>query len=194
MRQRIVFMICILTLISTIMVSTGFAFQNEPPGFRGIPWGTSIKDYIDKDNKIKVTLDNPAGFEMENTGINLVFQKESGDFKDYYREGERLSFADAPVDSITYSFYKDRFFRVMIKYSDMWNYENIKKQLFFVYGPAGEAPNSPKTWWWFGKNVSIGLNYSIYSRGGSISYIYSPIQRDRESDQKKAARNGTEDF
>ena len=154
------------------LTGSALAFQNEPPGFRDIQWGTDI-----------------ATLKEE---MKLV--KDTGDFKDYKRKNDKMELGDAIVDSITYSFYKDRFFRVLVKYSNEWNYRRLKDRMFTVYGPGTERKDDYKTWWWFGNDVSIGLMYGIVTYEGTVSYIYKPIQKEREADQMEAAKKGSLDY
>jgi hypothetical protein len=171
MRIRLFTFLFVVTLTFGLAVSAQ-AFQNEPPGFRDIQWGTDI-----------------AAFKEE---MKLV--KDNGDFKDYQRKDDKMELGDAQVDSIVYSFYKDRFFRVMVKYSYEWNYKRLRERMFMVYGPGSERKDDFRTWWWFGDNVSLGLWYGVVTNEGTVSFIYKPIQKEREADQMEAAKKGSLDF
>ncbi|MEW6264090.1 MAG: hypothetical protein AB1641_13530 [Thermodesulfobacteriota bacterium] len=167
-------LIIMLAASLTILTNAGAqAFQNEPPAFRELAWGSSIDDA---------------------KAQGLTFLRDNGDFQDYLRKDDKLEYGDAQVESIVYSFYKDKLFRVLITYKDMHNYEELKSRLFFVYGPGQARADEYKTWWWFGRDVTIGLFYGIYERGGTLSYIYVPIQREREKDHLKMAKEGAKEF
>lgn len=161
----------ILAVILFIGVGQSHAFKNEPPGFRGMQWGSSAEGIED-----------------------LYVYNDAGDFVEYRKKKDNLVFGDAIVESITYCFYKDRFFRVLISYKNMWNYDALKDRLFYVYGPGQERKDDYKTWWWFGRHMSVGLTYGIFHRGGTLSFIYSPIQIEREKDHVTSAKDGSIEF
>ena len=159
--------------MALVMMNTGqsAAFQNEPPGFRGVAWETDVSEVP-----------------------GLILVEEHGDVKDYIKKKEKLVLGEANLTQVRYSFYKDRFFRVLISYDAPWNYEELKDKLFQVFGPGHKWERDYKTYWWFGDKVTIGLQYAVFARGGTISYIYLPIQEQRDKDEFTAAGQGSEGF
>lgn len=170
MRRTFILVLLAVALIFT-MATVASAFKNEPPGFRGFMWGANIEECK-----------------------GLVKVAEHGERKDYKLRNERLVMGEANLTSVEYSFYKDRFYRVIIDYSDTWNYEDILKALTESYGPPVEAKGHFRTWWWLGDSVSIGLQYGVFTRGGTLSFIYTPIQLEKENNEITSAAKAGKEF
>jgi hypothetical protein len=148
------------------------ASQNEPDGFRGIKWGTNIKNLKD----------------MHPTG-----EQKQGD-RSYRRTGDKMSIGDASIQTITYTFYKDRFFSVFITYEGWTNFDSLKRTLFELYGQPSRPNQFMEEYHWWGAWVSVGFKYSEISKKGHIIYIYKSISAEREKDKKDSAKKGAADL
>lgn len=76
-----------------IVASTGYAFQNEPEGFRGIKWG-------------------------DLRGEDMVFYAKTEGNDDllwYKKENDKMQIGEAKLEKIIYGFYKNRFMEVRIE-------------------------------------------------------------------------------
>jgi len=131
-----------------IVVSTGYAFQNEPDGFRGLKWGDPpgedmVYDHIDKSNVCWYTRKNDKGIE----GVQLR--------------------------SICYLFYKDKFLEVWIQtlpydYS-IESFESLEDIVKLRFGPGkwsswSETRKGEETGWWSSRGY-------MYKRFGDITTV-----------------------
>ena len=148
-----------------------FAFQNEPDGFRGIKWGTDIKDLPD-----------------------MVWKEEDGDIRLYLRKDDKLKIGDAELDAIRYGFYKGRFYGVFIAFKSLSNATVLKETLFQQYGQKQRPKGFMEKYFWFGSLVAISYDYSEVSKSGTILYSYMPIANEERENRKEKARKGASDL
>jgi len=160
-----------LIVILLIVPQASYAFQNEPDGFRGIKWGTEIKTL--KDMKLK---------------------EDDGDSKFYKRKDDKLKIGDADLQYISYSFYKNQFYLVMIGFQSLTNFTKLKETLFEQYGEGNRTNRFMERYFWFGADVSITLDYNEIRETGSISYFFKPILDQIKLDQKNKAKKGAGDL
>jgi hypothetical protein len=143
-----------IVLLLSILIFPSFkiyAFQNEPDGFRGIKWGTNIKD-------------------LPEMGTPTATGSDNSQF--YARKDDKLKIGDADLESLSYLFYKDRFFSVFITFSSLANATAIRETSFQQYG-AGHRPNRfMQRYFWTGSTMSITYDYNEVSKIGALSYFY----------------------
>jgi hypothetical protein len=139
-----------------------FAFQNEPDGFRGIKWGTNIKELPD-----------------------MVLKGDVGNAKGYVKENDKLKIGDADLDSISYLFYQGRLFSVHIECKLPGNAASIKEFLFLQYGEGFRLsdPKSGEVYIWNGSHVIVMYIYHQDNERAMLTYIYKPI-----ADEAKRAK------
>lgn len=131
-----------------------------PKEFRGIPWGTPIKNV---------------------RGLTPV--DRDGDIIHYDRAGERLRLGGIPLRHVTYSFYKGRFYHAEISYEKAEAFGALQASLEQKYGrpdavrektdPAGH-PYVIAVWNWPG-SVFIGHRHAKGSPLGRIFYFFDPL-------------------
>jgi hypothetical protein len=157
-------LICYLPQISS-------SFDNEPDGFRGIKWETSITELQD-----------------------MVHVASMGDSKCYWRKDDKKAIGQADVNHIVYFFYKDKFSSVLIQYSDNTNFYHIKDALQAVYG-AGYQPNKyMHRFFWNGTITEILNDYSEITQKGKIVFFCSKLKRIQEENKKSAAQELKSNF
>jgi hypothetical protein len=143
-------------------------FPNEPGGFRGIIWGQSA---------LTVAGLTPLGREDPITT--------------YVREYEIMKIGTVPLKQITYTFFRDRFYSVMIDFEEYPNFWDLKKQLSTLYGPGEQKASVWRNqWWWYGTNLNIRLNYSHVTQTGTLVYSYIPIYEESTTSQMERSRRG----
>lgn len=124
-----------------------FSFENlssskQPDGFRGVFWGAS-------------KLDHPYLFYVYDT-VNGV--------ETMHRELESLSLGKAKLREITYHFYNDKFFQVLISLRSNKDHQPLLDALTEAHGtPELESG----IYIWENNTVSIRL----FPEGASISYL-----------------------
>jgi hypothetical protein len=150
--RRFVFFL-VLTVFAAIPV---FAFQNEPEGFGGIKWGTNISE------------------------VNDLLLVESGKDTDYYcRKNDQMKIGDSNIDRMSYGFYKNRFYVVLVEYTGYLNFTKLKAILFGQYGKP-ERPNQlMEKYFWSGGTVDIFFDYNDMLKNGNIYYVFRPIQQEK---------------
>jgi hypothetical protein len=160
--------IVIFCLLSTPAIS----FDNEPDGFRGIKWGSNIRSL--------------AGMEKlggDSTGLST-----------YTKKGDELKIGEADLGEITYAFYKNRFFSIVIDYRGLVNFANLKNTFFKYYGAVYQSTKFKDHYFWDGNNVHMLLTYNELSKDGTISIVYIPILDQQDADNKERAENSAKDL
>ena len=148
MKQLVMTFYIVGMILTATMV---FAFQNEPDGFRGIKWGTNLRDLPD-----------------------MQYHLSNESFAFYTRKGDEMKIGDAELDAVYYNFFKEKFCGMFIQFRTLSTYYTIKQILFRKYG-KGESLAPAKGYKWVGKSVNIILGYSKGSERGRIHYVYRPI-------------------
>ena len=144
-----------------------FAFQNEPAGFRGIKWGTNISELHD-----------------------MYIVEDVGDLKFYTRVYDRLRIEDADIERINYGFYKNRFYRVEIRFSEFSNFMRLKTAFFSQFGEGGKPHSDLEDYWWIGSTVNILMSYNEITYRGGITLFFRPINEEKAVDDKQKAKKG----
>jgi hypothetical protein len=128
-----------VAVAALLLLFPGFAcpFPNEPDGYEGIPWGTSIEVLPD----------------MISLGASP--KREGGRL--YSRPGDILRFGRADLKSVEYEFVKEQFAGVIIKVSDLLNYVRLKEEVFRRFGKGTDLDKNAERFFWDGKSTRITL-------------------------------------
>jgi hypothetical protein len=145
-----------------------YAFNNEPEDFRGIRWGTNLKEI---DNMILIM-----------KGANKTASDE------YMREDEKLKIDEAGIINIIYKFYNNIFYSVIIYFDSIRNGNVLKDTLSHIYWytlpPVTQHPDFT-VYNWHGKVIDIEFLWDKYYGMGKIDYTYIPVEEKRKKDEKK---------
>ena len=160
-----------LLIISVCAAIPVLAFQNEPDGFRGIKWGTNISKLPD-----------------------MYLVEDGGDLKYYTRPYDRMRIGDADIERITYGFYKNRFYRMEIRFSEFSNFTRLKATFFDQYGIGVKPHADLEDYWWVGSTVNILIGYNEITFKGAITILFRPINEEKATDDKQKAKKGTKKF
>ena len=147
-----------------------FAFKNEPDGFRGIQWGT--------------TIDTLSEFVL--TGDTHTYTRL------YIKKNDKKTLGYADLSAITYITYKQQFCSVMISFSELDNFLKIKDTFFNLYGYGDRNSQSVEGYIWIGSKVVITLDYNKLEDNGVISYHYWPIATQIQSDKRVQVPKGSD--
>lgn len=169
--KRLFFSFCIVLLASSYV----FPFPNEPDGFRGIKFGSSIKHYPDLWDKKRT----------------LEIEKNT---KHYGRTGDKLSIGDAKLQVIEYTFYKDKFMRVHIIFKDFSNFYHLREILIQQYGPPQDSNNIMKEYFWLGKRTSITFSFNEIKNIGILMITDESIEAEKDSEAKRHAKEAARDL
>jgi len=168
----------ITILVVLVMVVSGCSqkpqpvptFQNEPDGFRGIKWGTKITRL---------------------SGMELV--RTEGAEKYYVRPEDKLKIGKAAIESITYGFYRDDFFKVTIRVKGLMNYLDLKETFVGVYG-EGENVFGKDFFTWPGKQVLVTIEFKRMLNEGEALYTYKPIMEKMSKETGVKSTKGAGDL
>lgn len=149
----------IVILIFVLTQSAVWAFQNEPPDFRGIGWGADISNL---------------------EGLAKVHTQNSLDY--YTRKNEVMTIGEAELKSVVYVFYKKRFCGSVLNFQSFVDSEKMKEALFDLYG---EGVKKTEQYRWDGKDVTITYKYDKTSKKGKVSFFYMPIFNKKTRDDKR---------
>lgn len=144
--------IMLIVILVFLIAGMGFAFENEPDGFRGLKWSDSP------------TEDMEYIFESKATG------------KAYVRPADKMSIGNAQFYMIGYGFYgkPERFFSVSCFFRGEENYDLLK---IICEGKFGEA--TEEGWLyeliWQGQGSCIILDYDLIEEEGYLTLASSMI-------------------
>ena len=151
----------IVTIVAVFAFSITYAFENEPDGFRGIMWGTQLKD-----------------------SNEIVLGYEKNDMSTYVAVNEKLEMGDAKLKYIGYQCYKNKFCSAMIVFEGLENFRYLKNTFLELYGKP--TPQSDGYLYvWNGKSMFIYIMYTEDHDEGRIHYQYKPIWGSQPEDNKK---------
>jgi len=162
----------ILTItILALLVNLGFAFQNEPDGFRGLKWG------------------NPPTENM------LLFEAKEN--KRYYTlPNEKLSLGNVNLSSIVYAFYDqpERLMVVSLYFKGTDNYDLMTDICGKKFGTENVDVGILKLTWW-GEITTINLEYNLAIEGGVLILINTTLWTEyTEAQKKEQAEKAEEDW
>jgi hypothetical protein len=146
-------------------------------GFRGIAWATNLKDI--------------QGMELSERGRVLTI---------YKRANDDLFMGEARLTRIGYSFYKNRFDRVLIEWDGVDNLLALKQAVFAVFG-EGHRPDRSKEEWYWGKGYPVGVEDVVMSlryyptlRTGTLFIGHRPLIEERKRDEAIPAKKAKKGF
>ena len=138
-----------------------FKEGSEPEGFRGIKWGTDIKDL-------------PG---MEYSRID----PSSGGIEVYTRKDDALVIGDSKIEKIEYSFWNGKFSNVWIYTMGLRNWQKLKEAFFEAFGPGFQARIEKEDYLWLGEKTRIRIIYDVLSRQGTAVIISREQSRKMET-------------
>jgi hypothetical protein len=160
-------------LILTLQQNSSLAFKNEPDGFRGVKWGTSI--------------DSLKGM--------IYFGKGElyGGYEVYLRRNEDLRVGDARLNSVLYAFWQKKLFSVTIFLEEgISNWSTFKETIFEKFG-AGYQPNRYiEDYRWYGDITNMILVYDEISEEGNLMMTSKKITIEQKEYAKRKAKEGAE--
>jgi len=138
-----------MTFIAPAPVSAG-SLVNDPQGFRGIPWGSSLT-------------------ELE----NLMLTDSGERVKRYDMKQEPLTLGEARVDSVRLYTIDGKFARVAIYYRGQNIHHTVLAYLESKFGPIDRAPGSMvrglnQQYNWRGAETEINLTYQGQGERGFL--------------------------
>jgi hypothetical protein len=158
-----------LVLILALVVTPALAVPilNDPNGFEDIPWGTVLSE-----------------------SERFIRIEDAGRTQTYELKGKPPALGTAPVDSIRYMTYEEKFGRVTVRYSGAATHERILAYLQSQYGPLDRTPGQIavgpiKVYAWHGFDTEVTLRFEAKAERGII-FFESRILREKLSEGNSA--------
>lgn len=105
--------ILLMLVVIFAFQSNAFAAEDFSKGFRGIAWGTDIKEV------------QSEMFLVKPNGVKLNDGKKTDNYQYYVRKGEVLQIGDVTLTKIEYCFWKNKLYSVIIKTSGRNDYNSL---------------------------------------------------------------------
>lgn len=167
-----------LTSLFLLICSTALAYDNEPNGFKGLKWGTSIEEFKNVYPNATLQKQQPGEYNPANIITYIVPINES-----------KLS-GITITSPFRYSFYNNKLESVLVTFTGKDNYETLNKQkillnrMSMIYGEINESsgnnidefiPGLSTAYYnfnycWKGTTTTINLNGS-YKEPNLSSYL-----------------------
>ena len=141
------FVLAFLFVLSSAAFAAPLDQSKEPDGFRGIKWGEDV-------NNVK--------------GLQLLRIETAAEIKTYLRKTDKMSIGDAKLQSINYSFKRDKFLGAEIEVQEKVNADALLAFLKETYGET--SPGFPGMYQWDFDNVSIMYVYSNKRKSAICAY------------------------
>ncbi|MBA7564496.1 hypothetical protein ES695_01900 [Candidatus Atribacteria bacterium 1244-E10-H5-B2] len=171
MKKVILLSIILIFLITGI----GFAFQNEPDGFRGLKWGDAPTD------------------DMIYLG-EITYAENI-----YHRKGDKLGIGSATLEEIRYkfNFYSYQFYEIFARFTGEINYKILKIIFEGRFGELTHTREEKDSYFqqWIGDKAEIRLYYNFKEYYGWLWIASMKIYRETPEDNKqKEVEKAKEDF
>jgi hypothetical protein len=161
--------ISFLILLLVVGPLTSWGFENEPKTFRGIKWGTDIKNLPD-----------------------MIFHTRSGDSKVYFRKNDKLKIGDANLLQVWYFFSIDKLYSVVIMFEEWSNFNALKTELSKRYGTGYAPKRFTEEYRWMGSEVIVFFDYDEMDDKGRLAYYYLPIMKEQLENQTDADKKAND--
>jgi hypothetical protein len=182
----------IILSILVLLIISGVSYGEEPDGFLGFKWRSSIEEFC--------KLENPSPYPIVFYGKDC---KEKFTVSDSTKEGERYGYrlvdriGDVATDKVLYFFKQDRFYKTATLFRDNRNYLILKGALNEKYGSAMIKPlvlkinpnaRSGEECIWTLRSVSIILTFNEIKDEGQMVYTYMPIETEKILEDRKSIK------
>jgi len=119
--------------------------------------------------------------------------EDQGDGKCYEKTDEDLSVgATAKLSHVTYCYYRDRLYAVVMDYEGYINFSALRRALLEKYGKGmNESPYAESNFWGDPQGPTLSLLYDPETDKGTITYLCAPVADERPRDDKKTAETGS---
>lgn len=155
-----------VALFAIVLPPLALAYQNEPQGFRNLPWGSSSKLLGDKIFYDKV----------HTLGGTITY---------YEREGDLMVMGKAKLLSIAYGYWLDNLSDVIVRTKGKDNWEALKKAAIDRWGTPRQPDKEKELYVWDGNTTVIVLAYDDKTTIGSLHLRSVDMIRARAVYEKK---------
>ena len=125
-RPRGFILCCCLYFSNAVICNTASGFENEPDGFRSIKWGTDIS--LNQQEMYHLTDIDDEGMKhyVRIKSKELITEKDKEEAMKKYVVGiNQETVGEAKVDYIVYSYYKNKFYMVILNTHGKSNRESL---------------------------------------------------------------------
>jgi hypothetical protein len=154
-----------------LMAGSAQAFQNEPSGFRGIPWGTPLRSV---------------------PGMTSV---PDGSKNFYFRADDNLSIGAAHLEHLSYKFYRDQFSEVLLRTHDsVLDEQAIIGAFKAQFGPGFQSNRYIDEYLWNGTTSTVWLNCNSITHACTAMIYSNQLKELEKADETAVARGAGKDF
>lgn len=160
-----------ILLITLLLPVSAIAFQNEPDGFRGIPWGDN---YENKKSEL------------------LPYQEGANNF--YSRTNDKLEIGGAELKDIYYGYYKNKLGVVVLHSLGASNKYALLGALQEKFGKGHKPNRYIDDYYWFGQITDISYACNRITDKCTVWIRSKLIQSEQDAEAKVKAQGAAEDF
>ncbi|MEM4657873.1 MAG: hypothetical protein QXX77_05565 [Candidatus Methanosuratincola sp.] len=153
-------------LLTLMLPSLVLAYQNEPQGFRNLPWGSSSRLLGDKIFYDKIR--TPGG--------TITY---------YEREGDLMKMGGAKLLSVAYGYWLDNLSDVIVRTKGKENWEALREAAVARWGTPRQPDKGKELYFWDGNTTVIVLTYDEKTAIGTLHLRSVDMIRARAVYQKK---------
>lgn len=172
-----------------LITGIGFAFQNEPDGFRGLKWG-------DAPTEDMTFLGETREYVIENYPKTTIINTKSNS---YYKRNEKKNIGSAEIYEIFYRFnlYSNQFYKVMCVFYNEDNYNILGIIFREEFGEPKYTDKGKNKYFlkWVGDKTEVHLYYNSKEYKGWVKFESRKIKPEKIEDNKqKEVEKAKEDF
>lgn len=168
--DRLKRLILFVGLILLAFYIVGFAFPNEPDGFRNLKWGDAPTEGMIQINEW--ILDDVLPQHL----MNMIFIQVTNAQKLYYIENDSLSIGSAKLDIIYYNYniYSNELYRVSGIFTGETNYNILKIVFEDRYGKPTDLSTAGMDGYlleWKGDKAEVQLYYNTQNNNKNMGWF-----------------------
>jgi hypothetical protein len=148
-----------LTLL-LVNMPAAYAFTDEPEGFRGINWGTSLSAV------------------REQFRASPAYTSDGIDY--YVRITDELKLGTAIIDRIVYGFWQEKFYNAELAYTGYNNFIGVKDTTAARFGTPKQPYWSTPIFYWESARTGIILDHNNPGNRGKLLLYSKIIHKEKE--------------
>jgi len=146
-------------VVAILYSSAGLAMENQPPDFRGVPWGAEFEQY----------------------SKDMVSIRNEGDVVYYRRTGDALKISQVDALKVAYRFYKGKFSAGVIQTYGGQNQKLLLETLKEIHGEPMRPRKRIHQYFWDGEIAYLVLTCEVTSYC-VVEYSSKPMVQQEQAD------------
>lgn len=146
------------------------SYYNEPDGFRGLKWGTTLSSL---------------------SGLQFVHKDDDG-IKYYTIKTDKLTIGSAHVQSIWYGFWRGKLYSSFVVFKGSHNWDIIKGSLFEKFGSGRDLQG--ESFAWRGGKTNIITSWNRFSNDGSMAMFSTQLEEEKHASLQNEIKDSVKEF